>query len=380
MVQTTKENDTLERKEFDEVLKHKIASDGFVKPQDRGFRRGLGRPTELTSDVSEIRRVLEVSEKPIVNVKHPGDNEFIAENIDQISTSEEYASQFYTGLATEIEENCGEGSVVHLFETQEVSNDLKTSDEVDAGAEKYTLWMYANGQPLAVEGLIDEDEKPEVEGTDSDWEIDHYLEEGFYLNKEEIIEANAPRGEELIQVREGEPDPENVQELEEAWKGYKSPLNYQDYRETKRNGRAGDVVPEKAYAGAYEMVKDLEYNAEDVREFADSHVDEVKRKDNEWRLSFMVSAMMNSSEDEVYWLPGFEGLGYNSEGNHIFLDGTATWAGHGMESGTISARNGSNISGNAGNVDWSSEYDDGVEIESRGVLETMKKTKTYGED
>jgi hypothetical protein len=331
--------------------------------------------------MSEIRRVLEVSEKPIVNVKHPGDNEFTAENIDQISTSEEYASQFYMGLAEEIEENCGEGSVVHLFETQEVCNDLKTSDEVDAGAEKYTLWMYANGQPqLAVEGLIDEDEKPEVEGTDSDWEIDHYLEEGFYLNKEEIIEANAPRGEELIQVREGEPDPENVQELEEAWKGYKSPLNYQDYRETKRNGRAGDVVPEKAYAGAYEMVKDLEYNAEDVREFADSHVDEVKRKDNEWRLSFMVSAMMNSSEDEVYWLPGFEGLGYNSEGNHIFLDGTATWAGHGMESGTISARNGSNISGNAGNVDWSSEYDDGVEIESRGVLETMKKTKTYGED
>lgn len=328
--------------------------------------------------MSEIQRFLEVLEKPIVDVKHLGDNDFEAENIDRISASEEYASQFYIELAEEMDR---EGSVAHFLQTHGLGNDLKTSDDVDAGAEKYTLWMYFNGQPqLAVEGLIHEDEKPEIEETHSDWEIDHYLEEGFYLNKEEIIEANAPRGEELIQVRDGEPDPESVQELEEAWKDYKSPLNYQDYKRTKRNGRTGDVVPENACAGAYEMVKDLEYDAEDVREFADSHVDEVKWKDNEWRLSFMVSAMMNSSEDEVYWLPGFEGLGYNSEGNHIFLDGNATWAGHGMESGTISARNSSNISGNAGNVDWSSEHDDGVEIESRGVLETLKKTKTYGED
>ncbi|MFB6174916.1 MAG: hypothetical protein ABEJ87_02980 [Candidatus Nanohalobium sp.] len=171
-----------------------------------------------------------------------------------------------------------------------------------------------------------------MERKEHKWEIDHYLEEGLYLEEEEIIEQRVPFGNKVVEIMNSEADKETVEELEQIWQEYNDSLNSRvDY--------------EPDYADAYNNIKGLDYSAEDIREFALAHTefrDEASSR-QEQRMGLMLSALMNSSDEDVFALPGYWSLAYRNNGNHVFVEEEAPWIGHEMEGGTLSVPYGAQL-------------------------------------
>ncbi|MFB6114654.1 MAG: hypothetical protein ABEK04_00030 [Candidatus Nanohalobium sp.] len=357
-MEETEALDAVEQRErkIDEEFRDNFITEELIRPQNRAFLN-----TEFTTDTSEVDAVFEASEEPVFDVDHPGDYSFETRDFDWNESSVDQASQLYKEVAGELEDIFGKESVIHFFESHEVPDDLKTSDKVESGSEKYKLWMYFDGEPhMVVEGLVPEGERPRLDRMDGDkFEIDHYLEEGHYMDEDEVIELRVPSGEEINRIMEAEADPENVEELEEAWKQY-------------NQESVGRVSWESDYADAYEKVKDMDYSPEDVRKFAWNHRrlrDDAGARE-EQRFGLMISALMNSSSSDAFAVPGYWGLGYSNEGNDIFLEKDAPWVGHSMDSGTITAKYG---------IDQIGISEDNVEYETEdfGYLEVIEARKKH---
>lgn len=306
----------------EEEIREELTPDRLTRPENRAFP-GTG----FTTDTSEAIEAFESYESPVFDLDHSGEMTVEPLDIEWSSKDSNEASQLYGEVAHELEDIFGESSVVHFYESLDLTEDLKTSQSVESDSQRQRLWMYVNGSPqMVVEGLVPENEVSEFgDVRENKWEIDHYLEEGLYMEEDEIIDSRVPGGNRILEVMNSDPDMETVEEIEETWREY-------------REHSPRHVEKEFDYAEAFNRVKDMDYSAEDVREFASRHRElrESNSSRNEQRLGLMVSALMNASDEDSFAVPGYWWTGYGNEGNDIFVENEAPWMGREMEQGTLS--------------------------------------------
>lgn len=349
-----------EASETGEEIREALTPDRITRPENRAFP-----DTGFTTDTSEALEAFGQYESPVFDLNHSGEMTVEPLDIDWSSKSGAEASQLYGEVAHELEDIFGEESVLHFHESLDLTEDLKTSKSVGSDSERQRMWMYVNGDPqMVVEGLISGDEVPEFEDVrESKWEIDHYLEEGLYLEEDEIIRSRVPRGERIVQVMNSEPDMETVDELEETW---------QEYREHSPR----HVEQDFDYAEAFNRVKDMDYSAEDIREFASRHSElrESNSSRHEQRLGLMISALMNASEEDAFAVPGYWWVGYGNEGNDIYVENDGAWLGREMEQGTLSVPYSATVKGEPEGTNYSTEELGYLQItEARKELQTERQ-------
>ena len=343
-----------------EEIRQELTPDRLIRPENRAFP-GTG----FSTDTSEALEAFESYESPVFELGHSGEMTVEPNDMDWRGKDSSEASQLYGEVAEELEEIFGEKSVLHFHENLDLTSDLKRSQSVESDSERQRLWMYVNGSPqMVVEGLVPGDEIPEFDDIrQSKWEIDHYLEEGFYLEEDEIISSRVPRGDRIVQVMNSEPDMEKVDELEETW---------QKYREHSPR----HVERDFDYAEAFNRVKDMDYSPEDVREFASRHSElrESNSSRYEQRLGLMISALMNASDDDAFAVPGYWWVGYGNEGNDIFVENEAAWLGREMEEGTLSVPYSAKIREDPDGSNYHTEQLGYLQVtEARKGLQTEKK-------